>query len=345
MVTTLLPRVTTTSEMTLSPFPRFPETKQVKSLSIGHSLPVVHTQAAPLISFGGNYYDYICYQCCYEFYDDDIYETNNDDRLSGGGLSLLEGRGGNDTFFGRSSRDDMYGGDGDDIFIIRSPRDIGNFDRFYVYSDNDTIILYNSASVVNSYNLYGIATVVSQIILLETSGNDSLAGGRSLDAIFGLSGDDRIYGLGGPDSIFGGEAGSDRLFGGSSGDFLRGESGSDTVFGDSGDDSVRGDSGDDRLFGDEGADAGSGGDGVSTIFDFDANEGERLVFATGLELGSFTYLESAACSGAGDSEARFVASQNRLQIDQDGDGNSNQRVTLDGVSKAGQLSAGDFLWS
>ncbi|MEO1194310.1 MAG: hypothetical protein AAFY02_21340, partial [Pseudomonadota bacterium] len=81
-------------------------------------------------------------------------------------------------------------------------------------------------------------------------------------------------------------------------------------------------------------------DGVS----LNAGNGEdKLVFATGLEVGSFTYIGDSGFSGSGNSEARF-AGRVSLEIDQDGDGVVDQALLVNGLSSAGQLTATDFVW-
>ncbi len=80
-----------------------------------------------------------------------------------------------------------------------------------------------------------------------------------------------------------------------------------------------------------------GGSGGPVIRDFDgelangANGEDKLVFAIGLEVGSFTYIEAAAFSGGGNSEARYAGSR-QIQVDQDG------------VTAVNLLTEKDFIW-
>ncbi len=75
------------------------------------------------------------------------------------------------------------------------------------------------------------------------------------------------------------------------------------------------------------------------IRDFDgvslgAGDGaDKLVFANGLEIGGFTYIEAAAFSGNGNSEARFAGIR-QTQVDQDGNGSVDQAFLLDGLTVA-----------
>ncbi len=91
------------------------------------------------------------------------------------------------------------------------------------------------------------------------------------------------------------------------------------------------------------------GSGGPVIRDFDgvsangANGEDKIVYATGLGGGSFTYIDGAAFSGGGNSEARY-AGPRQIQVDQDGDGVTDQAFLVDGVTAANLLTATDFVW-
>ena len=70
---------------------------------------------------------------------------------------------------------------------------------------------------------------------------------------------------------------------------------------------------------------------------------DKLVFASGLETGSFAYIGAAAFSGSGGSEARLAGSR-QVQVDSDGDGTADIAFLVDGLADAGLLTATDFLW-
>lgn len=90
--------------------------------------------------------------------------------------------------------------------------------------------------------------------------------------------------------------------------------------------------------------------GTDTILDFSgitafaggAGDGDRLVFS-GLLTGVFNYIDGAAFSNTGNSEARFSAA-NTLEIDTNGDGASDITLTVTGLAAAGNLVDADFLW-
>ncbi len=151
------------------------------------------------------------------------------------------------------------------------------------------------------------------------------------NTIQGNTGDNSLAGFGG----------DDRLSGGNGGDVLEGRSGADTLAMESGNQLFGGSSSDSFFF--DGRDLGSGGSGGLEIVDFDGSAGERLVSASGLKVSSFSYIESAAFSAGGNSEAHFEGG-GEFQVDRDSDGTSDITFQLNGVTAAGQISAADFLW-
>ncbi|KHK93226.1 S8 family serine peptidase [Novosphingobium malaysiense] len=111
-------------------------------------------------------------------------------------------------------------------------------------------------------------------------GDDKLLGYDGDDALLGGDGDDRMTGGGGHDYLDGG-AGADRLFGNAGGDKLLGFDGDDLIKAGAGDDWIEGGSGRDRLFGGDGADTFvfdlADLDATDIIYDFDAEEGDRIL--------------------------------------------------------------------
>jgi len=70
---------------------------------------------------------------------------------------------------------------------------------------------------------------------------------------------------------------------------------------------------------------------------------DKLVFATGLEAGTFAYIGKAAFDGAGDSQARF-AGNGTVEVDIEGDGTVDLAYAIDNLSSARELTALDFEW-
>ncbi len=119
-------------------------------------------------------------------------------------------------------------------------------------------------------------------LLLGEAYNDSLSGGPGRDTLFGGDGRDILRGQHGDDLLEGG-AGDDALHGGGGNDTLRGGEGADTLFGGDGDDRLEAGPGRGDAKGGTGADefvfvAGTARDQRLRIVDFNAAEGDRLVF-------------------------------------------------------------------
>ncbi|MEQ8651520.1 MAG: hypothetical protein RIC87_03575, partial [Kiloniellales bacterium] len=70
---------------------------------------------------------------------------------------------------------------------------------------------------------------------------------------------------------------------------------------------------------------------------------DTIVFAAGLENGTFDYIKGKAFQAAGNSEARH-AGQGQIEVDSDGDGTADLAFVVDGMLQAAQLTATDFLW-
>ncbi|MEY8839758.1 calcium-binding protein [Cribrihabitans sp. XS_ASV171] len=174
-------------------------------------------------------------------------------------------------------------------------------------------------------------------------GNDTLSGGDGNDTIVGADGDDEIpggdteadlrdvvYGGAGNDSIDGGY-GNDELRGDGDNDTISGGFGTDTVIGGSGNDVLTGEAWSDLLYGSDGSDfinggfgydrmnGGADGDrffhlgvadhGSDWIQDYDASEGDVLVFgqsgATGADF-QINITETANAGVAGTEEAFVI---------------------------------------
>jgi len=186
--------------------------------------------------------------------DDVIYGGSGVDHIRGNdGDDTLYGDGGDDIMAGDKGNDVMYGGDGDDCMDGGDGKD-----RLFGDKGDD--------------------------VLDGGKGNDMLDGGDGDDFLYGNEGNDKLFGdrgqaNGGSDTLLGGE-GNDQLFGGKGDDCLIADEGNDRMWG--------GADGDDFVFG-HGLDTDGDGecDYVSTdignrnfIMDFDADNGDRIVFHT-----------------------------------------------------------------
>lgn len=113
---------------------------------------------------------------------------------------------------------------------------------------------------------------------------DTLLGGYGQDALYGGQDEDQLYGNQDQDLILGNK-GADNIFGGQDDDWLYGNQGSDVLYGNRGNDSIWAGQDDDWIDGGEGGDwlwGNKGGDlfhlsaGDDVIYDFSADEGDRL---------------------------------------------------------------------
>ncbi len=271
-----------------------------------------------------------------------IWGDEGDDRLDGGlGADILIGATGDDIMVADTSGDLVQGSQGRDTVIASAD--------FTLPNDVEVLILASGAGAIE-----GQGTFSYNLIIGNTSSN-SLFGEGGSDSLYGMRGSDRLFGAANSDQLFG-DVGTDRLYGGGHADTLSGGSGNDTLYGGGGNDTLdlsnqdlaRGGPGVDRFLLD-GDEVGSNGSGGPVIADFSGqllNPGQgpdRLVFAAGLESGSFAYRGGAAFTGNGNSEARYVG-QGRVRVDTDGDGSGDLTFRIETVSQAGQLTATDFLW-
>jgi len=264
----------------------------------------------------------------------------NDDLLIGNSFSnVLVGRSGNDRLNSRGGSNTMTGGSGDDTFIVTTSADIV---REFSGQGTDLVRAETNFTLPN-----GSANAFVENLRLEAGSGDINGVGNGLDnTITGNSGDNVLRGLSGNDSILA-RAGNDDLFGGPRVDPFEGASGAHTIHLATGDVAFGGSGKDDFLF--SGAPLGNAGSGGPVVRDFDgvlangANGQDKLVFATGLEVGSFAYIGAAAFSGGGNSQARFDGPR-QIQVDQDGDGKADQAFLVDGVTAANLLTVNDFVW-
>ncbi len=253
--------------------------------------------------------------------------------------NYLEGNSGDDILNGRGGSDSLVGGLGDDTFVVDTQ------------SDQIVELAGEGTDLVRAESDFTLpdatATAFVENLRMQGGKGDIGGSGNSLDnTIEGNTGANSLYGLGGNDTLEG-NAGDDALYGGDGEDLLEGGSGADTLVISSGDVAFGGSGSDSFVF--DGTDLGNAGSGGPVIRDFDgvlvnaANGEDKLVFATGLEVGSFTYIEANTFSGSGDSEARYAGTR-QVQVDQDGDGAVDQAFLVDGVTAANLLTAADFVW-
>ncbi|WP_406647555.1 tandem-95 repeat protein [Aliisedimentitalea scapharcae] len=197
--------------------------------------------------------------------DDTVLGLGENDRLSGsGGNDSIEGGSGNDLIDGDTGRDTLEGGDGADILRGGEGNDeldggTGS-DRINAGAGDDFVFSFSSSSADSD-------------LIFAGSGDDTVVSGNGQDTVFGMEGDDLISGGAGSDFLVG-QDGDDVLSGGANQDILFGGDGDDFLNGGFAHDLLHGGSGADRFFRFDGL-----GHGTDWIADYDASEGDLLVFA------------------------------------------------------------------
>jgi Ca2+-binding RTX toxin-like protein len=166
------------------------------------------------------------------------------------------GGSGNDTLYGLGSSDVLYGGTGDDTYII----DTYTYPSF-IENSNEGIDTVQSSVTWTLYN--------NNLENLTLTGSDAINGtGNEIgNTITGNSANNILEGLDGSDTLFG-NGGDDILYGGADNDQLDGGEGNDLIFGDEvlgglsapvGNDTLYGGNGNDLLYGGRGNDSLVGG--------------------------------------------------------------------------------------
>jgi Ca2+-binding RTX toxin-like protein len=189
-----------------------------------------------------------------------IVGTQYDDTLEADyGSGTVIGMGGNDTLYGLSSTNHLYG-DAPPYGILDVPGT--------VVSGTDDRADYSNAS--SGVNVTIGAQVGSDVdVLIGSPGNDTLNGDGNDNWIYGSGGSDTINGNGGNDHLFGDAdpTGPDQvaLVGTEGSDTIHGGPGYDELIGGGGNDFLYGDADGDTLYWDQGSDLLDGGTGNDTI--------------------------------------------------------------------------------
>lgn len=186
----------------------------------------------------------------------DGYDTIN----AGSGLDSIKGEGGGDDMNGGDGSDYLFGGDGDDLLDGGGDTIFINF--LYGGAGDDVYVITNNLDIVNERAQGGSG--IDQIII-RAAMNFSLVERYQLRgdvenlAMNGITGSEDINGTGNAlDNTISGNNGKNRLVG---------ADGNDELYGGSGDDTLIGGLGDDWLEGGDGADTSAGGAG-NDVFSF-----------------------------------------------------------------------------
>ncbi len=278
----------------------------------------------------------------YTLADEALVERINMTRTAGPASATGNAR--SNTLLGNTAANQLAGGSGDDVLNGFAGSDLmlgeAGDDTYVVETASDLVfeVAGQGHDLVRALVDYALSAEVEDLRLQGGAGDIDGTGNALDNSLQGNTGDNRLFGAEGDDSIWGRD-GSDLLSGGSGDDTL--EVGNlDIAFGGSGKDWF-------FFDGDEiGDGAGSGGPLIEDFQGQRVNGGsglDLLVFAPGLETGSFDYLRGLAFNAGGNSEARFDGN-GQIQVDLDGDGDAELAFEVAGVSQGGQLTATDFLW-
>lgn len=199
----------------------------------------------------------------------------------------------NDRLRGDDAKNDLFGGDGDDIL--------------HGYGGNDLLIGGNGEDRLFGFEGWDVMRGdAGDDVMDGGNGSDLLKGNDGADDLWGADGDDRIYGGNGEDLVYGNE-GDDRIWGQGGADELRGGAGADVIHGNNGNDYILGHDDNDILYGDSGNDFIDGGAGDDVIlggFGKDFLNGD-----TGADRFVFGENETSRWEGAADTIIDFSGSQ------------------------------------
>ena len=224
--------------------------------------------------------------------------------------------------------------DGDDIFdgvggeVFGEVRGGDGNDTYRVDGAAALVELADQGTdTVESTVSYRLAASFENLVLLGTDDTDATGNGAA-NVLTGNVGDNRLGGGTGNDQLFGG-AGEDRLFGSAGADVLRGEDGEDMLLGGADQDILVGGADNDRFI------FRLRTDSTVTASDriADFTRGEDIVDLSAIDArvggavnNAFTFIGTAAFSGAA-GELRFVAgTTSRLEADTDGNGIADFRI-------------------
>lgn len=229
--------------------------------------------------------------------------TAGNEQLEGAnGADTILGLAGDDTLIGNAGNDSIDGGLGADILVG------GDGDDF----------IFGGAGVDDLRD-----------IMNGGNGNDFMDGGYGNDELRGADGNDTMAG----------NYGADTLIGGAGDDVVTGSTFSDVIFGNDGDDFINGGFGHDRVNGGTGADKfyhiGLLGHGSDWIQDYNASEGDVLMFGGGAASPNDFLIQRAttASAGAADVDEIFVtqiSTGNLLWALIDGDGQAQINIQIQG---------------
>ena len=211
-----------------------------------------------------------------------------------------------DTILARGKNILVKGGDGSDVFALKSTGTIGDYDsedkisltgaadksvtyieggdEKFFEPEEDNSVQYNADDTAATLTMHytdddfdatkyagALVTIDASAVLHPLN----ITGNKNANNIFGTNEDDFIDGGISGDKIFGG-AGNDTLLGAAGNDLLSGDEDDDLLSGGAGKDTLRGGAGNDELWGGAGNDVLEGGDG-SDVFIYSVGDGNDSI--------------------------------------------------------------------
>jgi len=250
------------------------------------------------------------------------------DTLAGvGGADTLDGGGGMDNLSGGANDDVVYGGFGADF--MSGGGGIDTLD--YSLLATETFLDLSLSGAQNTHSA-GADSLIGFENVSTGGGADRLRGNGSNNLFTTLNGADTTKAGGGDDTILSGD-GEDVLNGGGDADRLVGQGGRDEA---------RGGAGADTFVFASSADGAIGLAACDVIRDFRTSDNDGIDLS-GVYAGTLTYIGSAEFGGGGSHEVRVtaVAEGQLVQVDSDGDGDSNLDILVTNSGLSG--GAADFV--
>lgn len=184
-----------------------------------------------------------------------------DDALFVGNATEALGGEGNDTLYGNTDQDALWGDQGDDTFILH-----GGNDTVFGGAGDDQVASLSSGGNVQVFGGSGHDDITVEVATAKIYGGDQadhIGCSAASDTIHGGSGGDEILASG--TSIIFGDSGNDIITGAFTSQSLNGGTGNDTISGGGGGDTIVGGTGNDQLTGGSVGDDITGGAGADVM--------------------------------------------------------------------------------
>jgi Ca2+-binding RTX toxin-like protein len=251
----------------------------------------------------------------------------------------IYGADGNDTLDGGGGIDLLVGKAGDDTYVVDNTKDKVTE---VVGSGTDTVVAsvgFTLGDNVENLALSGSGDIAGNGNALD----NTITGNSGINRLSGLDGNDTVDGGGGADTIYGG-LGEDELYGGAGDDKVYGGDGADTIVGQGGKDILTGNAGSDVFVYQLLSDSGITGATRDQIVDFqvgvDRIDLSQLDAISGGGDNAFNFVGSGALQNVGDLRAYASGGNTFVAGDVNGDHVVDFQILLQGSVA---LTGADFI--